>query len=190
MLRLMNLEEFHRLLLRVPSIVDDLERGGADGPRLVRVWLDGVEAALESNRMPLAASIAALRSRLDAASGGAVPSGIELMGRPTKRKVTAATAAAVLEEATVTVSEQLRADEDRFEEADRIARQLTVAAQMKGIVGGRPKPPEWEPAVRAVWSAIAADPDLSAGAAHLLSLVGTHDAVVVMDRAITRDVWA
>ena len=60
MLRIVNLEEFHRLLLRVPALVDDLESRTADAPGAVRDWLVEVEGALENNRMPLAGNIAGL----------------------------------------------------------------------------------------------------------------------------------
>jgi len=39
MLRIVNLDEFQRLLLRVPALVDDLERRTADAPGGVRNWL-------------------------------------------------------------------------------------------------------------------------------------------------------
>ena len=58
MLRIVNLEEFHRFLLRVPALVDELENRTADAPGAVRSWLIEVEGALENNRMPLAGNIA------------------------------------------------------------------------------------------------------------------------------------
>lgn len=190
MLRIVNLEEFHRLLLLVPALVDDLESRSADAPGGVRAWLVAVEGALENNRMPLAGSIAALRARLDSASKGAVPDGVVIAGSVSRRKVRYAVAAEVLKDAVDTVTAELESDDGRIDEADRLARQLVVAAQLKGMVNGAPAVADRADAIQALWAAVLAEPEIGAGAVHLLSLVGPNDAVIVLDRAITRDVWS
>lgn len=189
MLRIVNLEEFHRLLLRVPALVDGLESRTADAPRAVRDWLVEVEGALENNRMPLAGSIAGLRARLDCASRGAVPRGVVITGSVTKRKVRYAVAAEVLKDAADTIAAELEADGARIDEADLLARQLVVAAQVKGLVNGPPASADHADAIQALWAAVLSEPEIGPGAVHLLSLVGPNDAVIVLDRAITRDIW-
>jgi len=190
MLRIVNLEEFHRLLLRVPALVDDLESRTADAPGAVRDWLVEVEGALENNRMPLAGNIAGLRARLDSASRGAVPSGVVITGSVTKRKVRYAVAAEVLKDAADTIAAELEADGARIDEADLLARQLVVAAQVKGLVNGPPARADHADTIQALWTAVLSEPEIGPGAVHLLSLVGPNDAVIVLDRAITRDIWA
>ena len=190
MLRIVNLEEFHRFLLRVPALVDELDNRTADAPGAVRSWLIEVEGALETNRMPLAGNIAGLRARLDSASRGAVPDGVVLTGSVTKRKVRYAVAAEVLKEAADTIAAQLEADGARIDEADLLARQLVVAAQVKGLVNGPPSPAEHADTIQALWTAVLSEPEIGPGAVHLLSLVGPNDAVIVLDRAITRDIWS
>ncbi len=189
MLRIVNLEEFHRLLLRVPALVDDLGSRTANAPDAVRTWLIDVEVALENNRMPLAGNIAGQRARLDSASRGAVPRGVVVTGSLTTRKVRYAVAAEVLQEAADTVASEIAADDARIDEADQLARQLAVAAQMKGMLNGPPPPTDHADAIQAIWKTILSEPEIGAGAVHLQSLVGPHDAVVVIDRAITRDIW-
>jgi hypothetical protein len=190
MLRIVNLEEFHRLLLRVPALVDELEERTADAPGAVRSWLIEVEGALENNRMPLAGNIAGLRARLDSASRGAVPGGVVLTGSVTKRKVRYAVAAEVLKDAADTIAAELEADGARIDEADLLARQLVVAAQVKGLVNGPPSRADHADTIQALWTAVLSEPEIGPGAVHLLSLVGPSDAVIVLDRAITRDVWS
>jgi hypothetical protein len=188
-LRIVNLEEFHRLLLRVPRIVDGLERRTADAPDAVRDWLVDVEGALEGNRMPLAGVIAGLRARLDSATKGAVPDGIVVQGSVSRRKVRYATAADVLQRAADILFAEIAHDDARVEEASRLARQLAVAAQTKGIVGRPPEPSAHAEELGVIWGRVLAEPDIGGGAVHLLSLVGPNDAVVVLDRALTTDVW-
>lgn len=189
MLRVVNLEEFHRLLLEVPDIVDALGARTSDGPAAVHAWLVEAEGVLERNRMPLAGNVAVLRARLDSAGRGVVPDGVVVTGNVTRRKVVQAVAAQVIGEAAELLATQIGPDEERLDEADRLARQLTVAAQVKGMVNGRPSPGDHAGAVSSIWSAVVADPELGGGAVHLLSLVGTSDALIVMDRALTRDAW-
>lgn len=189
MLRIVNLDEFQRLLLRVPALVDDLERRTADAPGGVRNWLVEVEGALKNNRMPLAGSIAGLRARLDSASKGAVPHGIVVIGSVSRRKVRYAVAAEVLQEAADSLAAEIESDRARIEEADRLARQLVVAAQVKGMVNGPPPAAEHADTIQALWTAILSEPEIGGGAVHLLSLVGPSDSTIVLDRAIARDVW-
>ena len=190
MLRIVNLEEFDHLLFRVPAIVNDLESRTADAPGAVRAWLVAVESALGNNRMPLAGNIAGLRARLDSASKGAVPDGVVIIGSASRRKVRYAVAAGVLQNAADTLAAELEADRSRIDEADRLARQLAVAAQVKGLVNGPPSRAEHADAIQALWAAVLSEPEIGPGAVHLLSLVGPNDAVIVLDRAITRDVWS
>ncbi|MFO7700477.1 MAG: hypothetical protein R6W79_07735, partial [Acidimicrobiia bacterium] len=182
MLPVVNLEEFHRLLLALPGIVDALDRRASDGPVAVRAWLVEAEGVLERNRMPAAGNIAALRARLDSASRGAVPDGLVMSGTVARRKVVQAVAAQVIGEAADLLASRIEADEARLDEADRLARQLTVAAQVKGMVNGHPSAGDHAAAVSSIWNAVVADPELGGGAVHLLSLVGPSDALIVMDR--------
>lgn len=189
MLPVVNLEEFRRLLLALPDIVDALDARSSDGPVAVRAWLVEAEGVLERNRMPAAGNIAVLRARLDSARRGAVPDGVVVTGTVARRKVVQAVAAEVVGEAADLLASRIGADEERLDEADRLARQLTVAAQVKGMVNGHPSADDHAGAVSSIWSAVVADPELSGGAVHLLSLVGPSDALIVMDRALTRDAW-
>lgn len=189
MLRIVNLEEFHRLLLQVSGLVDELERRVADAPGGVRAWLVEVEGALENNRIPLAGSIAGLRARLDSASKGAVPRGVVVIGSVSRRKVRYAVAAEVLQKGADSLTAEIEADDARIDEAERLARQLVVAAQLKSMINGPPPAAEHSETIQSLWASMLSEPEIGAGAVHLLSLVGPHDSTIVLDRALTRDVW-
>ena len=189
MLPVVNLEEFHRLLLALPGIVDALDRRASDGPVAVRAWLVEAEGVLERNRMAAAGNIAVLRARLDSAHRGAVPEGLVMSGTIARRRVVHAVAAQVIGEAADLLASRIEADEQRLDEAERLGRQLTVAAQVKGMVNGHPAAGDHAAAVASIWGAVVADPELAGGAVHLLSLVGPSDVLIVMDRALTRDAW-
>lgn len=189
MLRIANLEEIHGLLLRLPSLVDELERKEPHAVGNVREWLVSLERVLESNRLPLAGNIAVLRAGLDSALMGVIPAGIEFHGRASSRKIREAAAAEMLKRASDLVIAAIQGDGSRIDEAERVARQLIAVASFKGLIPtNRPEGDVIEN-VKAVWSAMQADTEIGQGAAHLVGLVGPHDALIVLDRGITRDVW-
>ena len=95
----------------------------------------------------------------------------------------------MLKDAADTIAAELEADGARIDEADLLARQLVVAAQVKGLVNGPPASADHADAIQALWAAVLSEPEIGPGAVHLLSLVGPNDAVIVLDRAITRDIW-
>lgn len=189
MLRIVNLEEIHDLLLRLPALVDELEQKAPHAMGSVREWLVSLERVLESNRLPLAGNIAVLRGSLDSALMGVIPAGIEFHGRASSRKIREAAAAEMLKRASDLVTAALQGDGSRVDEAERVARQLIAVARLKGLIPeNRPEGDSIEN-VKAVWRAMQADPEIGQGAAHLVGLVGPHDALIVLDRGITRDVW-
>jgi len=189
MLRIVNLEEIHGLLLRIPSLVDELERKEPHAVADVREWLASLERVLESNRLPLAGNIAVLRGGLDSALMGVIPVGVEFHGRASSRKIREAAAAEMLRRASDLVTAAIQGDGSRIDEAERVARQLIALATFKGLIPtSRPAGDAIEN-VKAVWNAMQSDTEIGQGAAHLVGLVGPHDALIVLDRGITRDVW-
>lgn len=190
MLRIVNLEEIHNLLLRIPSLVDELERQEPHAIGNVREWLMTLELVLENNRLPLAGNIAALRGGLDSALNGVIPAGIAFHGRVSSRKIREAAATDMLKRASDLVTSAVQGDGNRIDEAQRVARQLIALARFKGLIpAGRPDGDPIEN-VKAVWNNMQTDQEIGQGAAHLIGLVGPHDALIVLDRGITRDVWA
>jgi hypothetical protein len=189
MLRIVNLEEIHGLLLRIPSIVDELERKVPHAIGNVREWLMTLEQVLENNRLPLAGNIAALRGGLDSAFNGVIPAGIEFHGRVSSRKIREAAATEMLKRASDLVTSAVQADGARIDEAQRVARQLIALARFKGLIpANRPAGDPIEN-IKSVWNSMQSDTEIGQGAAHLIGLVGPHDALIVLDRGITRDVW-
>ena len=189
MLRIVNLEEFHRLLLRVPALVDDLESRTADAPGAVRDWLVEVEGALENNRMPLAGNIAGLRARLDSAS----------RGRRTQRRCYHR----LCYQTKGPIRSRCRSTEGRRRHhrcgARSGRRPDRRSRPPRSPVGSRctgEGPGEWTASQRrscrhnpgALGGGSLRTGD-RAGSCPLLSLVGPNDAVIVLDRAITRDIW-
>lgn len=189
MLRIVNLEEIQGQLLRVPKLVDALERKDAEAIDGVRGWLVALERILESNRLALAGSIAGLRGVLDSASAGVLPAGIVIHGQITARKIREATAREILKRAGEVVTAGIQDDGSRVAEAERVARQLIAVARFKGLIPEKPKPADYAEVLKSVWGAMQADAQIEQGAVHLIGLVGPHDALIVLDRGLTRDVW-
>lgn len=95
----------------------------------------------------------------------------------------------MLQEAADSLAAEIDSDSARIDEAERLARQLVVAAQLKGMINGPPPAAEHADTIQALWAAILSEPKIGGGAVHLLSLVGPSDSTIVLDRAMARDVW-
>lgn len=189
MLRIPNLEELQALLLRLPRLVDGIEERNPAAVDHIREWLRSLETALGNNRMPLAAEIAGLRVQLAMGTRGVLVEGLTVSGRLTLRKVREVTASEVLRHAGTLLSGAIAGDVARVDEADRVARQLTTVAQIKGLIPAAPPRADHLGAVRAIWGKVESDVDIGQGAVHILSLLGPEDAVIALDRAISRDIW-
>ncbi len=161
-------------LLEVPLVVDALQAGDSTGEAAVD-WMSRLERLLAAKRHPLAAEVAAQRGTIVAARRGAIREGIALLGRSTRSRLVVATAAAALERTVGTVTEALRPDENRFDDAERMAMQLLAVAAAKGVLpeAGMAR----GQAVRLWVETVSADPDLVAGMVNLYALVGRADAL-------------
>ena len=73
MLRVVQLEELEALLLEAPELIGRYEQRTPQFRGAVRDWLDRVAAALRSNRLAGAATVAALRGEIIAAARGSPP---------------------------------------------------------------------------------------------------------------------
>lgn len=184
MLRTLNLEEIQGTLLRVPGLVDALDRNDAGFSARVRGWLAEVEEVLKNNRLAVAGEVAALRGTLIAAERGTVPSGISVTGRSTPRKLRDAAAADVLRRAESAVSGAVRADAERVAEASRMIRQVATLAAWKGILPGADSSGTHSERLQAAWIAVSTDPDTAGAALHVAGLVGGQDALILLDRAL------
>lgn len=189
MLRIVQLEEIHGLLLRIPALIDDLAQKDPAAIGNVRGWLVALEQALQNNRLPLAGSIAALRGSLDSALKGAILPGIVFHGQTSGRQIREATATDILKRACDLVTSTIQADGARIDEAQRVTRQLIAVGRLKGLVPTSRPPGDPIENVRSVWSAMQSDAEMAQGAAHLVGLVGPHDALVVIDRGLASDAW-
>lgn len=188
MLRIVNLEEMQNMLLRIPGLVDLQEQRDSDFVQDVKQWLSKLEKVLESNRLPAAGNVAALRAMLISAEQGVIPAGVEFHGRATGRKIRDAAAAYVLRHAGDIVSSVIQKDHDRVADAERMTRQLVSLAKAKGLIQELPSGENFTDILKAIWRKLSADPDISPGTINVEGLIGPHDALVVLDRILTSDV--
>ncbi len=184
MLHIVNLEEIQSLLLRVPKLIGDLERRDPNFLGAVKEWLTQMEQVLLNNRLPVAAEVAVLRGVLIGAERGVMPPGMVFRGRPTARKIKDASAADVLRKAEELVANAIRGDAAQFAEGERLARQLVTVAQRKGLVPAASRADRHAEMLNAIWRALIADPDLGPATTHLAGLVGTYDALILLDRML------
>jgi hypothetical protein len=184
-LTVLQTEQIAGLLREVPGFVDGLQarRPGLAGD--VVEWLRRAESALENNRLPAVSHLATLRAQLIEAERGVQTTEVTFAGRPTTRKIREATVGVVLERSSDVLHGVIGSRQTVFDEAERITAQLVVVAGAKGLVAKCAEGSQGE-ALSCLQQSMAGDPDLASGYAHLLSLVGTTDIVIFLDRALAR----
>ena len=187
MLRIVNLEEIQNLLLRVPSIVELGEKGDFGFVSCVKKWLTHMEIVLKNNKLSASANVAACRGLLISSEHGNIPSGLDFKGNVTKRKVREATATRCISETVHVVSDRIQKDVERVDEAERIIRQLVSIAKAKGLIVKVTEDNNFGDALNFVWKSMSADQVLTQGTISVEGLVGPHDALILLDRAITTD---
>lgn len=174
-------EEIVTLLRDVPGLVDELEARHATLYEDVLAWLHRAERVLESNRLAACSQIAALRAQLIEAGRGVHHSGLQIVGRPSAGKLKEATASFVIGRADSVIQEAIAARRNLLDEAQRIAQQLVAVAYAKRLPGTGPGAANSDP--HTLRDAIATDGDLGGGYTHLVGLVGSADALLLIDRA-------
>jgi len=183
-MQIANLEEIQSILLRLPEIVDHLEKNDPKFTALVKIWLLDLEKALAKNSMPQAAEVAALRSMLISAERGVVHEGLEFAGRKTVRKVRDAVAAESLRRAEGVASDAIRGHAAQIAEGEKLARQLVALSEQKGIIQRYSGANDQTAMLTGIWSAMSEDPDLVGGTTALKGLVGFRDALILVDRML------
>lgn len=149
-----------------------------------------MEQILINNRMTIAGNVAALRGTLISAERGFSPAGFVVRGRPTERKIRDAIVADALRSASDLIFNAIREDGLRFDEAERLCRQIVALAKSKGIIVLQPIDVDHTQYLKEVWKTISADSDIAPGAIRVEGLVGPYDMLIVLDRIITTDVNA
>lgn len=187
MLHIVNVEELQGLLLRVPALIDRLERRDAGFAPAAAQWLAAAELALANNRLPLAGQVATLRGALSTAGRGIAPAGVAVQGRPTVRKLRDAAAADALRQASSLIAGAVHDDEARIAEAAGLCLQMLAMAHAAGLLAAPAPGVARDQYLRGVWKAFSADANLAAGTVRITGLVGPHDALIVLDRALARD---
>lgn len=187
MLRIVNIEEIQDMLLRVSGLVELQENRGAGFVDEVMTWLESLEKVLSNNRMLVAANLAALRGVLLSAKRGVMPEGIRIHGRITSRKIAEAAASDVLRAAAELASSAILPDSSSVADAERQSRQIVVLARAKGLSLSLPEGHDRSGALKTLWRTLATDPDIGPGTVNVESLVGPNDALIILDRAISRD---
>ncbi|MDG6223032.1 MAG: hypothetical protein IAX21_01560 [Candidatus Bathyarchaeota archaeon] len=187
MLRIVNLEEIQNQLLQIPVIVELGERGDFGFVSSVKRWLIQMEQILKNNKLCVSANVAGLRAMVISAELGTIPVGINFKGRVTKRKVREAVASQSITSAVDIVSDRIGKDIERIEDAERITRQLISIAKRKGLIAELPRGNNFSDALKSIWKSMSADPVLVQGLTSVEGLVGPHDALILLDRAIVAD---
>jgi hypothetical protein len=184
MLSLLNLERIQEILLHVPRLVDELERHDSHFAASIKRWLVDLEEICSNNRLPLAADLAVLRGVLISTERGLIPEGMSFEGRVTPRKLREIAAAEVLRKAESLVSDGIRGALAHYADGEKLARQIVMLAQSKGLVAQAAAVAGHSNMLTVLWSIMMAEPELGPAATHLAGLVGLSDALILLDRML------
>jgi hypothetical protein len=184
MLRITQLEGLEALLLELPGLVRQQEQRSPTFANGVLAWLGRLEEGFNSNRLHHAGLVATLRSALIEAARGLIPPEVQFRGRPTRTRVLTAVATRCLRQATELASPLLQENRARLEEAERVCRQLVAAAVARDLVPGRAANQSNTEFLCGIRQQLATAADLATAAVHVEGLVGTHDMLILIDRAL------
>lgn len=185
MLRIMHIEDIADLLLMLPDLVQQQERRSTDFAQNAGAWLNSLEKVFAASRLYQAGTIATLRSALVAAERGHVPAGLEFRGRPSRSRVLDAVALHALQRAAEVASSLIAENQVRLAEAERVAQQTVAAALSRGLISAREDGMSNTDYLRMLRRSLATSVDLESAVVHLEGLVGPHDALILLDRALT-----
>jgi hypothetical protein len=182
MMRLAYVERVEELLLAVAALVARLRAEEPLAATAIDEWLGAVEREFTVQRLPASASFAALRARLSSVERGLRLPGLQLTRAPTPRNWRQIGTAAILDEATQTLSSLIAPDRAAIADASNALRQAVELGRVRERVGGRPLP--WQDP-GALWSALLTDQDLTVFVTRAASVVGEPDARILLERAAT-----
>jgi len=184
MLRVVQLEELEGLLLEAPELIGRYEQRTPQFRGAVRDWLDRVAAALRSNRLASAATVAALRGEIIAAERASPPADLVTAASASRRQIAATVAMRSLQRAIAAVRAEIDGTRARSNDAHLVARAVLAVARAKSVVNAAKAGNPSIPLPARLLVALESDGELKPMAAHLVGLVGRADALVLLDRAL------
>lgn len=184
MLRLVQLEELGRLAREARSLVDlQTERS----PRFVAAvvaWMIAVESALEANRLPAVASVAALRSTILSAERSRGPGESWRASRHARSNATAGAAATALVATVDIVNTEIGLHAERMSEAQALVQQLVAAALSRELTLLTPGESIAHDQLVRLRLDLERHPDFAPAVVRLDGLVGPQDMLILLDRAL------
>ena len=187
MLCIVNIEEIQNILSSISGLVDLQQRHDSNFDEKVKSWLALLEKVLESNRIMQVGEIATLRGVILLAENGIIPPEVGIRDRMSKRKIIEAATTFSLRQAATLISGFLQKEVDRVSDAERMMRQLIAMAKAKSLIPQILHGKNHSEELKLIWRTLASDPEIAPGIINVEGLVGPHDALIVLDRVIARD---
>jgi hypothetical protein len=184
MLGIIQIEEIASLLLGVPALVRQQESRSFAFAESVSAWLESLETVLAANHLHHAGQVATARSGLISTRRGLVPQNLNFRGLPSRTRVLSAVASQALQTGSEIASAIITENRPRILDAERVAQQIVAVALARGIIPARPPGGGNTEFLRSLRRVLVSE-ELEAGTVHLEGLVGPHDALILLDRALT-----
>jgi len=186
MLRIPNLEEIHRKLLEVPSLIDGYARRDAAFLDDTLAWFSSVERILINNQSWVAAELSSMRGTIISARRGHHDEAPEALRRTSRRRVMEATAERMLRKALETVPKRFERDVAMIGRAEDSARELVIVARQLGLIAHEQGTTGGMAADRSLWRVLAEHEHTAKYTVYMRSVVGLSDSILLLDRVITR----
>lgn len=184
MLRILQLEQIESKLLEVPSIIDGYKQNDSSFPESAEIWLRSLETIVSNNRLSTAGVLAGLRGILISVKEGVRPQGIDIIGKPTRKKLRRATATDIMSKAIYAVEAIIQNDRARINEGKRVALSLIAYAVRLNMIEEADLRGGFDVAKRLLRK-LRVHESTAEGAVTLESLLGVSDSVICIDRALT-----
>jgi hypothetical protein len=184
MLRIVHIEDIAKNLSLLTELVRLQQENSLSFVQQVYKWLDSLEHAFTVARLYQAGSIALLRSQLVAVEQGKIPSEIQFRGQPSRSRIISAVAADILKQASDLASALILENRSRIVDAERVAQQVIAVALSRGAIPPRDNAISNTAFLKILRCEIGLNSDLEQAVVHLEGLVGPHDALICLDRAL------
>lgn len=185
MLRILQIEQIEQKLREVPGIIDGYKRGDSNFPEQVEEWLKELEVIISNNRLSTSGTLAGLRAVLISVKEGARPQGINIVGRPTQKKLRRAVAADVINKAVNVVEATIQNDKARMQQGEQVALNLIAYAKHLGMIKSKVDPTNGSDFAKFLFTSMKSEKSTAEGVLTLEALLGVMDSLISINRCLS-----
>lgn len=189
----MNLVTFDRIVLllnQVPDIMALYEKRHPTFVSSVKCWMENMEKTLKNNRIQLTAEISTLKALITSAQRGVQNNDIGITikaGHNSKRNLVDAISVHVLHQAQHSLQTLLNPYQEKYDEANQIARKILLMASSLGMLNARLRTTFDPSTLPSLWKEFISNETISPWTARMLEIVSFNEALIIINKIL--DEW-